>query len=71
MTDICEICRLPVLDGEPVHGATGNHWDCQKSADRAKYARKAAAVAEPEPEHVDFRPPSKRDPYPDPTEIEL
>jgi len=60
MTDICEICRLPVLDGEPVHGATGNHWDCQKSADRAKYARKAAAVAEPEPEHEDIAPAGSR-----------
>lgn len=45
MTKICEICRLPLEDGQPVHGATGNHWDCQESADRAKYARQRPALA--------------------------
>lgn len=25
---VCSICSRPVLDGEGVHGLTGDHWDC-------------------------------------------
>ncbi|MBI6727188.1 hypothetical protein YA0089_26600 [Pseudomonas viridiflava] len=27
-THLCKYCNAPVLKGEPVHGATGDHWDC-------------------------------------------
>lgn len=60
MTAICEICRLPVEGGQPVHGATGNHWDCQVSADRAKHERKGAAVTDPAPLHEGIAPAGPR-----------
>lgn len=27
--DICEICNKPILPGQPVHGMTRNHYDCE------------------------------------------
>lgn len=24
----CSICGKPVLPGQPIHGARGDHWDC-------------------------------------------
>lgn len=27
-THLCKYCNEPVLNGQPVHGATGDHWDC-------------------------------------------
>lgn len=29
-TGVCAICRKPVVDGEPIYGITGNHYDCER-----------------------------------------
>lgn len=30
----CFLCSQPVVDGQPVHGPTGAHWDCSEKLNR-------------------------------------
>jgi hypothetical protein len=46
---VCEICKKPVLDGQPRYGPTGNHYDCEPNktslgAETAAMARARMAV---------------------------
>lgn len=45
---ICKICMQPVIAGQPIHGATLNHWECESRSDlstEAVIARMDQALA--------------------------
>jgi hypothetical protein len=46
MNKPCSICKKPVLEGQPHHGMTGNHWDCERMDEKvARAALQRADVA--------------------------
>lgn len=49
---VCRVCGLPILDGQPFHGArwdytdrTGEHWDCAEQT-KSEYRKSLERIPE-------------------------